>query len=284
MYNELFEKMTVDDGLKKKVEERIDAKMKSKKPLIFKAALLAACMALALSAAAFAAYRYLSAEGAVRELGDAKLAESFKGEGMNISAEDGGYRATLLDVRSGSELSGFADSADELSPERTYAVLALERTDGAEMTDADDLMVSPLISGLNPQYFNVFTLGGSSVRKTIDGVEYRIVDCDSIECFADRPLYMAVYEGMTPNSAYVMDGESGLISPKPDCEGANMLIRFALDPQKADHDKAQALIDRVNEEMSPESTDGGSLRVADAPEEYSESENEAAASQLIVVE
>lgn len=283
MYNKLFEKMTVDDGLKKRVEERIDAEMKTKKPLIIKAALLAACMALALSAAAFAAYRYLSAEGAARELGDAKLAESFDGESMNISAEDGGYRATLLGVRSGSELSELADSSDELSPERTYAVLALERTDGAEMTDADSLMVSPLISGLNPRDFNVFTLGGSSVRKVIDGVEYRIVDCDSIECFADRPLYIAVYEGMAPNSAYVMDGESGLIAPKPDCEGTNMLIEFSLDPNKADPDKAQALIDRANEEMSPQS-EGDALRAALAPEEYSESENEAAASRLIAVE
>ena len=106
MYKDMFEKITVNDELKQKIEERIDAKMKNKKSAGLKAAVLAACLVMVLSVGAFAAYRYLSASQAAKELGDNKLALSFEnGQEMNVAAEDEPYRATLLGVCSGENLS-----------------------------------------------------------------------------------------------------------------------------------------------------------------------------------
>ncbi len=258
MYKDMFEKITVNDELKQKIEERIDAKMKNKKSAGLKAAVLAACLVMVLSVGAFAAYRYLSASQAAKELGDNKLALSFEnGQEMNVAAEDEPYRATLLGVCSGENLSDFSNSADEISPERTYAVLAVERTDGKEMTYDDRIMASPLIQGLDPMAFNVFTLNGGAAYDIIDGVLYHIIECDSIECLADRQLYMAVYQGIAPNSAYSMDAATGEITPKADYDGANMLIKLELDPAKADSAKARALIERINKEMGRgENADG----------------------------
>ena len=253
MYNKIFDKITVDSGLKQKIEERIDGNMNNKKHFAFKTAALAACLALALSAGAFAAYRYLTAGQAARELGDEKLALSLDGgEIMNVAAEEAPYRAALLGTCSGKNLSDFGGSDGEISPERTYAVLAIERTDGREMTYDDNITVSPLIQGLDPMRYSIFSLGGGSSSTVIDGVMYRIVECDSIECLADRQLYLAVYEGLAPNSAYAMDADTGIISPKADYDGVNMLLELNLDPAKADPAKAQALIDRVEIRTSGE--------------------------------
>ena len=256
MYRELFDKINASDELKAKIEERIDASMKNKKGFSLKITLLAACLVLVLSVGAVAAYRYLTAGQAAREMGDKKLAISFDGgEEMNITAEESPYRATLLGVCSGENLSDFGSSDEEIAPERTYAVLAIERTDGTEVSLDDGLMVSPLVQGLDPMRFSVFSMGGSSTRRVVDGIMYWIVECDSIECLADRQMYMAVYDGLAPNTAYSMDAETGEISPKAEYDKVNMLLKFRLDPSKADPDKAQALIDRAGERV--EGNDGG---------------------------
>ncbi len=256
MYNNLFDKIKPEESLRRKIEERIDANMKTKKSFPIKITVLAACLVLALSAGALAAYRFLSAGQAARELGDNKLAVSFEdGQAMDAAAQEDPYRATLLGVCSGENLSDFGQTGEDIFPERTYAVMAIERTDGREMTLDDGITVSPLIQGLDPMRYNIFSLEGSMTGKIIDGTLYRIVECDSIECLADRQIYLAVYDGLAPNSAYSMDADTGEISPKADYDGVNMLLELNLDPEKADPVKAQALIDRVEERMGGEAYD-----------------------------
>lgn len=258
MYKEIFDKITASDELRQKIEERIDSSMNTKKRFSVKVAVLAACLVLALSLGSFAAYRYLTASQAVKEMGDSTLALNFEnGKEMNVTAEEAPYRATLLGTCSGAGLSDLGGADDEIYPERTYAVMAIERTDGQEVTYDDNIMISPLIQGLDPMRYSIFSLDGSSTGKIIGGVLYRVVECDSIECLADRQIYLAVYEGLAPNSAYSMDAATGEIRPKADYDGVNMLLNLDLDPAKADPVKAQALIDRADNRMS--GADGGDI-------------------------
>ena len=252
MYKNLFDKITTENNLRQKIEERIDAKMKTRKKPIMKIAVVAACITLIFSIAALAAYRYLSAEKVAEELGDQKLASYF-GDSESIAFShvetDGDDRAMLLGIRSGENISDFGGSQWDVVPERTYVALVVERIDGTEMTYDDNLMVSPFIQGLDPWQFNVFTMGGSRTSKIIDGALYVIVECDSIECFADRQLYLGIYNGMNPKDMYCMDKETGLISPDPDYKGMNILFDFSIDESKADTAKADEYVRRIREEM-----------------------------------
>lgn len=227
--------------------ERKTINMPQKKFSIKKIAVLTAAALCVIGSAVFAAHQLLTARGTANTLGDAKLAQYF--ESRNSSSEtvtDKDYKATVLGIASGENLSDFASSSWELFPERTYAVVAVEKTDGSAMTYDDDILVTPLISGLNPFLYNIFTMNGGYISDIVDGVLYRIIEFDSIECFADRDVYIAVVsESFLNNKSYAFDESTGEITPKEDYDGTNILIELTLDKSKADREKAQEYLDKI---------------------------------------
>lgn len=155
-----------------------------------------------------------------------------------------------MGVTFGKNLDRLDENGDQINADSTYAVIAIEKTDGSKMTYEDSVTVTPLIQGLEPRKYNIFTMNGGYCEKILDGVRYRIIDCDSIECFADRKLYIAVYEGMLPSSdMFALDAESGEISAVESYDGTNVLFEFELDASKADAQKAEKLIDEINAQM-----------------------------------
>lgn len=52
------------------------------------------------------------------------------------------------------------------------------------------IFISPYIKGENPALVNAFTLNGSYCETVQDGILYRILECDTIEMFADRGVYL----------------------------------------------------------------------------------------------
>lgn len=214
-------------------------------------ALIAAVILVLAGTTVFASYRLLGAKDAVNTIGDTKLAQYFEKQGnVSDTVTDGAYKATVLGIVSGENLSSFKSSSWEIFPERTYAVTAIEKTDGSEMTYDDEILVTPLIEGLSPWQYNIFTMNGSYTADIIDGVLYRIIEVDSIEYFADRNVYMAIVsDGFLNNKQYTYDEATGTIEPKEDYDGTNILIKLPFDKSKANPQKAAEYLNKLNEDM-----------------------------------
>lgn len=217
---------------------------------IKKIAVLAAALCL-IGTTALAAIHLMSAKAVADRLGDSKLAQYFDEQGtISDTVTDGAYKATVLGITSGENLSSFKASSWEIFSERTYAVVAVERADGSAMSYDDEILVTPLIQGLKPWQFNIFTMNGGYTADIIDGVLYRIIEFDSIEYFADREVYMAVLsQPFLNNTSYAFDETTGKISPKENFDGTNILIELSLDKSKADPEKAQEYLELQGERL-----------------------------------
>lgn len=225
-----------------------------------KTILLAAALVCAMSATAFAAYQYLTAGEVADEMGDKKLAAQLNGSSFVPQTQtDGAYQATVLGVVTGENISDFQPDTWDVAPGNTYAVVAVEKTDGSAMTWDDNILVTPLIQGQTPWQYNIFTMHhGGAQMQIIDGVLYRIVEFDDIQCFADRQVYLAVLgESFIDNTSYEMDATTGVITPSPSYDGTNILFTLPLDPQKADPEKAKQILKAIDEEMAGDGADDG---------------------------
>ena len=204
----------------------------------------------------YAAQRLLSPKEVASEVGDNKLSESFEEEGVETyqTETDGAYRVTYLGYVNGKIMSDRTGSAWELNPDRTYVATAIERVDGVDISYMDNLFVSPIIQGLKPWMYNIATMNGGYVSKIVEGVLYRIIECDNIEIFSDKKLYLIVSD--TPFysvEAYDYDEETGLLKANEAYEGTNILFNMELDTAKADSEKAEAYIKQLEDEWNSQS-------------------------------
>lgn len=228
-------------------------------------ALAAALVVSAGGLSAYAAWRYLKPEQVAVKTGDKKLAEAFQG-GDSIRIDEsqsyGGYTVTLLGTTSGKNLSQYAyESNGELKDDRTYAVVAIEKEDGTKISDSDQMsdlsqeesefLVSPLIRGEDPRFINIYCMNGGSSTILEDGVLYRVVDCDNLEVFAERGVYLSVnHSTFFESEGYIFDKESGEITRNDDYKELNALFQLPLDVSKADEKAAQEQLRLWEEEMS----------------------------------
>ena len=230
------------------------------------AAACVACATLLLgSIGVFAAWKYLTPSEVAQEFHDEGLSAAFQGEDaimVNETQEYGGYRITLLGIVSGKNLSQYAmwDEDGNIKEDRSYVVTAIENSDGTPRPMVSDdaygeeqFCVSPLIGGLNPWEYNVITMGGGYTEYIIDGIQYRLTECDNIEIFADRGLYLSVNDGtFFENGAYHMDPDTGDITRNEAYSGVNALFRLPIDKNKADPAAAEAYIREMESESAGE--------------------------------
>lgn len=243
------------------------------------AAAAVACV-LAVTVSVGAAGRYLSSRQVAEEFNMDNMAKAFsEGNGIEINQTQtyGDYNVTLLGVTSGANLGW--PQPEEIEKEKTYAVVAIEKTDGTPMPDGtddqempQDFFVSPLIEGYNPLNFNVMTMDGSVTWDVINGVEYRIVECDNVEIFADHKLHLCVMDSTFYNKdAYNYDPETGVITPNADYTGMNLLFDLPLDASKADPQKVEEYLKDFKLMFSEEDqADGDSADTIDLTPEYVE--------------
>lgn len=218
---------------------------------------LAAALILALSLTAFASWRLLSArDAAEKATGNAALAAAFESEdavSINKSIDSGDYHFTLHGIVTGEGLSDFASSSDNLQPERTYAVFSIAKKDASAMPGPQDkdygdppFFVSPLIKGQQPWQVNIASMNGGYSEIVSDGVLYRLIECDDIEMFADRGLYLCVSTSSFYDiNAFDYDESSGEVRANPSYNGACALFDLPLDASKADPKKADAYLDAL---------------------------------------
>ena len=213
------------------------------KKMNLKAVLLAAAVVAAMSVTAYAAIT-LAPRDVAQRAGNEALAAAFEGEDaitVNETKTVGDYNVTLMGLVSGTGLSRVESLPDSVDQDKTYAVLAYARTDGADITEGvPDLTVSPLVEGYAPWRLNAWTLGGGVSSFAQEGVLYYLFECDNVEPFADHTVYLAVYPGThTPPSAELFGFEdaTGVITSK----GEAALFSLPLDESKANAQKAEEL-------------------------------------------
>jgi len=252
----------LNEELMNRYKERYRMKRGTRKRL--SAGVLVAVLALALSATAYAATQLFSSKQVAEHLGERALAEAFgSSDAIEIgkTVVSGGYEVTLHGLVSGAGLREF--DASGVSSDRTYAVVSVARQDGAPMPNTSDpeygkdpFFVSPLIKGLKPWQVNIVTMNGGYAETVVDGVAYRLIECDGVEMFADRGVYLAVSSGGSffSKEAFAYDEQTGEIAPNGDYPGAAVLFDLPLDKAKADPAKADAYLRELLKEPSAEKT------------------------------
>lgn len=257
------------------------------------AAAIAAAVVVAGGGTAYAAYRYLTPEQVAENVSNNdKLTKAFSGKdaiSINETQASGDYSFTLLGMVSGKGLSPFVpdDTQAKLSDKKTYATVAISRKDGGKMSH-NSLCVSPLIGGVPFSVANNSTMDTTLTWFEQDGVLYELVECDDLEKFADRGVWLSVVENFgDETTAYQMDSKTGSYSKNDSYTGVSALFKMPFDESKADtaaadeyikslsdkavsddkvndiNDNSEALYNKLNEELA-------NISVADIDAKYDE--------------
>lgn len=243
----------VNERILKRVKEiESMTKKKGKMKSLPMAAAIAVAVFILGSGTAFAAWKYLTPAQVAQKNEMGKLAEAFEGDDAVVinekqSFED--YTITLLGMTSGKNLSEYAEE-NGLEENKTYVVTAIERTDGGQMPDTRDeaygsetFFMSPLIKGLDPNWYNAMTIGGAYQEFVQDGIMYRLIECDNVEIFAGRGLYFCVNAGtFYDQQAYSYDPGTGEITRNEEYDGINALFVLPIDSSKGDEEAAKAYL------------------------------------------
>ncbi len=240
-------------ALNQKILNRVEEQktMAQRKKIRLSAATIIAALVLCVSSVTvYAAWRYLSSSEMAEHVQDIKLSEAFLSEQafvINETQSYGEYTVTLLSIVSGETLSEYPRyKNDSILTNRTYAVVAIENTNGVPIADTSEddfgnleFFASPLIGDYNPAFYNIASMSGNYMDMTEDGILYRLLECDNVEIFADHDLYLCVSEGMFYNTeAYCYDKQTGKISRNESYKGLNALFDLPVDISKADPKKA----------------------------------------------
>lgn len=258
-------KQELNDQILRRVKERQDMKKKQVRHMrrIPAAALITACILVLCSSTAFAVYKYLSPAEVATETNDKALQNAFLSEDailVNETQESGGFKVTLLGSVAGKKISDFLaeDGAGQISDDRIYTVVAIERADGTPMPDTstdeygkEDFYVSHYIRGLDPGVYSVMSMGGGYTACVRNGVQYRILDMENIEMFADKGIYVGVNSGTFYDmGAFVYNAETGEMRRNENYAGVNALFQLPVDVNKADSAAAQAYLEAFEDAMN----------------------------------
>jgi len=214
-----------------------------------KKALVFVCVLLAVSMTVFAAWNLLTPAQVAAFKGDNALSAAFEryGTGKVQTQQFAEYNVSFCGIVSGDAISDILHTENgEVVSDRSYAVVAVEKADGtafADMSEAPDLYVSPYVEGCLPLAVNIHTLHGNYFDCVVDGVMYRLLECDNIEMFADRTVWLGVNEGgFYESKGFAYDEASGILTRAEHFEGLNALFELPLDPAKADPAAAEAIL------------------------------------------
>ena len=255
----LQQALSPDEDVNEHLNDRILSKARenedmNRKPRRIPAAVMVAALTLFIgSVTAVAALHYMTPDKVAEVMGDKGLREAFQSDEaitINESQICGELKITLLGMVSGKELSSCVtqenakgDNSIEIKNDKTYIVTAIEKAnDSADNLKRDNsvvnLNVSPLVKGLEPWQFNIYTMGGGCMAISENEIEYRITESDNIEMFADRGLYLAVTDGVPSAEAYKYDEVTGEITRNDSYQGINALFHLPIDADKADREAA----------------------------------------------
>ena len=215
---------------------------------IVTAALIAMCV-LSVSTGVYATYRWLSSKQAVSEMGDQKLAKYFGKSEKEIKVQEkGNYQVAFLGTVSGKNVSD--NLSTDVDTKMSYFVTAVEHRDGTAIRDDEDVVASPFVQGIAPMEFNIYSMkksGARAIKK--DNVLYLLTECQDLEIFANRQVYLAVMDGPNMGQGYHFNEETGEITRSEAFEGLNLLFSLELDATKANPEEAKKYLDEVRKDL-----------------------------------
>ena len=270
IYKDMMEQIVPSSALIQKTKSRMAARIpqsdkKTKEEHIvikhtFRKVAVVITALLIVTVTAFAAW-YLKNPGDVaQELGDSTLGVAFSSKAIiniNSSVASGDYVFTLLAVMNGKDITNSPLFSENVQDDRIYAAIAVQYVDGKPMSGDESFFASPLVKGLKPWQVNAATMNGGYMEKVIDGVLYRIVDCDDVSVFADRGLYFAICTDLFLNSdTFAYDDNTGEVSVNPDYKGASAVFELPMDKSMSDKEKAEQYLASFFHESAEDSGDG----------------------------
>ncbi len=210
-----------------------------------------------ITSTAFAAWYFLKPSEVADKFENRALSAAFNSDtaiNINASVTSGDYIFTLLAIVSGKDITSqpIYINGDILS-DRTYSIVAIQKSDGSPMPSVQDdeygnmpFYVSPYIKGLKPWQVNAHTMNGGHSEMVVDGVLYRIIDCDEITMFADRGIYLGINTGSFYNSdAFIFNEETGELKSNPDYDGTSAVFDLPIDKALANPEKSQQYLDTL---------------------------------------
>ncbi len=227
------------------------------------AAAAAVCVLTVGSITAYAAYKFLSPSQIAGEVSNNHaLAKAFEGKDavlVNETQESSDYEITLLGLVSGTELSPYVDESEtgKIKDSRTYAAVAVNRTDGKPVQDDERKCLSPLLNGVEWMVANNGTMDVGLQWFVQDGVIYELLECDDLEAFAGRGVQLGVVDEFCDETeAFTMDKSTGDYSRNTDYTGTNALFDLPLDQSKADEAAADAYIEKLKASLENDDDEG----------------------------
>lgn len=213
------------------------------------------------SGSVYAANHYLNPSQIVDEISaDSTLSKVFADKDaitINETQTSNGYDITLLGLFSGEKLGVYMpdETKKEVSDKHSYAALAISKSDGSKMSNRN-FCVSPLINGEAFTDVNAATLNVGLSWFEKDGVIYELIECDNLEIFADRGVYLSLVDDFGDEvAAFRMDEATGKYHKVEDYAGTSALFTLPLDKDKADTVAADKFLVSLRREADSE-TDG----------------------------
>lgn len=221
--------------MRQAAHEKEQVSMKNKK--MIKIMIAAAVFALLMTTTAFALSALLSPKDVAQQLGYDEVSKAFESDDAVLIDESvtlGDYIVTLHGITAGERLE-FIDDAP-VEAQRSYVVVSIKRCDGVPMDpfDGSPFTFSPFVHGQLPWMVNAWSLECAANGLFVDGVAYYLFDYSTLEIFADRTVYLAVYEGFAPGPEEFMIADDGSIHFTDALEGEKHMFTLPLDPSGAD--------------------------------------------------
>lgn len=210
------------------------------------------------SGSVYAANHYLNPSQIVDEISaDSTLSKVFADKDaitINETQTSNGYDITLLGLVSGEKLGVYVpdETKKEVSDKHSYAALAISKSDGSKMSNRN-FCVSPLINGEAFTDVNAATLNVGLSWFEKDGVIYELIECDNLEIFADRGVYLSLVDDFGDEvAAFRMDEATGKYHKVEDYAGTSALFTLPLDKDKADTVAADKFLVSLRREADSE--------------------------------
>ena len=116
----------------------------------------------------------------------------------------------------------------------------------------------------------MFTLNGACSSFLRDGRAYYVLDTQSLEIFADRTVYLALYEGFAaPSYKHFSLAEDGTVELRDNVTGC--LFTLPLDARTADPDAARDFVESTGIPWAPMTDAQLAAQEADADPEVEKS-------------
>lgn len=250
---------TPDPELVQKIKYEVKEKTMKKSIIrrFFGTTAAAVLASVFITTTAFAAWYFLKPSEVADKFENRALSAAFNSDtaiNINASVTSGDYIFTLLAIVSGKDITDQPIYINgDIRSDRTYSIVAIQKSDGSPMPSVQDdeygnmpFYVSPYIKGLKPWQVNAHTMNGGHSEMVVDGVMYRIIDCDEITMFADRGIYLGINTGSFYNSdAFIFNEETGELKSNPDYDGTSAVFDLPIDKALANPEKSQQYLDTL---------------------------------------